>query len=322
MTQLLEAKDVSKVFIHRRGKSTRALEKVNLSFSEEKPVIVSIVGESGSGKTTLARIILGLIPPTTGKVLFRGKDITTLAPQEWTEYRRQIQAIFQDPYGIYNPFYKVDRVLEITVKKFKLASSKEESKRSISESLEAVGLKPNEILGRYPHQLSGGERQRIMLARLYLLRPRLIIADEPISMIDVALRALFLNILLDFKQEYGMSCLFITHDLSSSYYLGEKVVILYRGKIMEKGETEEILKKPSHPYTKLLMKALLPPDPEKKVLLSEEIKYSYEEVGDHMGVGCPFFSRCLERMDICKEKTPELKALNENHEVSCFLYER
>jgi peptide/nickel transport system ATP-binding protein len=322
MTQLLEAIDISKIFVHRRGKTTRALEKMNLSFSEEKPDIISIVGESGSGKTTFARIILGLLPPTTGRILFRGKDITSLTHQEWTEYRRQIQAVFQDPYGIYNPFYRVDRVLENTVRKFKLASSREEAKRLIAESLEAIGLRPNEILGRYPHQLSGGERQRIMLARLYLLRPRLIVADEPISMIDVALRVLFLNILLDFKQKYGMSCLFITHDLSSSYYLGEKVVILYRGKIMEKGETEEILKEPYHPYTKLLMKALLPPDPEKKVLLSEEIKYSYEEVGDQIGVGCPFFSRCSERMDICKEKTPELKALNENHEVSCFLYER
>ncbi|MGC8718261.1 MAG: ABC transporter ATP-binding protein, partial [bacterium] len=268
MTQLLEAIDISKIFVHRKGKTTRALEKINLSFSEEKPDIISIVGESGSGKTTFARIILGLLPPTTGRILFKGKDITSLTHHEWAEYRRQIQAVFQDPYGIYNPFYRVDRVLENTVKKFRLASSREESKRLISESLEAIGLRPNEILGRYPHQLSGGERQRIMLARLYLLKPKLIIADEPISMIDVALRALFLNILLDFKQKYGMSCLFITHDLSSSYYLGEKVVILYRGKVMEKGETEEILKKPFHPYTKLLMEALLPPDPEKKVLLS------------------------------------------------------
>ncbi len=322
MTQLLEAVDISKVFIHGRGRSTRALEKISLSFSEEKPDIVSIVGESGSGKTTFARIILELLSPTTGSVSFRGKDITSLTSQEWTEYRRQIQAVFQDPYGIYNPFYRVDRVLENTVKKFNLASSKEESRKLISESLEAIGLRPNEILGRYPHQLSGGERQRIMLARLYLLKPKLIIADEPISMIDVALRALFLNILLDFKENYGMSCLFITHDLSSSYYLGGKLLILYKGKVMEKGETEAVLKEPFHPYTKLLMKALLPPDPEKRILLSEGTRYSYEEIGDQAVTGCPFFSKCPERMDICKEKSPELKALGENHEVSCFLYEK
>lgn len=322
MTQLLEAVDISKVFIHGRGRGTRALERISLSFSEEKPDIVSIVGESGSGKTTFARIILGLLSPTTGSVSFRGKNITSLTSQEWTEYRRQIQAVFQDPYGIYNPFYRVDRVLENTVKKFNLASSKEESRKLISESLEAIGLRPNEILGRYPHQLSGGERQRIMLARLYLLKPKLIVADEPISMIDVALRALFLNILLDFKENYGMSCLFITHDLSSSYYLGEKLLILYKGKVMEKGETEAVLKDPFHPYTKLLMKALLPPDPEKRILLSEGTKYSYEEIGDQAVTGCPFFPKCPERMDICKEKSPELKALGENHEVSCFLYEK
>lgn len=320
MSQLLEVKNVTKIFPRGRRSKIKAVDNVSFSFSEENPSIISLVGESGSGKTTIARMILGLLPPTEGKIYFLGKDIYSLDRSDWVEYRKKVQAVFQDPYGIYNPFYRVDRVLEIPIRKFKLASSKSESRKLIEEALEAVGLRPRDIIGGYPHQLSGGERQRVMLARLYLLKPRLIVADEPISMIDVALRALFLNILLDFKEKYGMSSLFITHDLSSSYYLGERSIILYRGKVMERGNTEKILKEPYHPYTQLLVRALLPADPEKKILTTEEVKYSHE-VTSYTEIGCPFFPRCPKRMEKCERSVPPLISIQEDHEASCFLYE-
>ncbi|MBC7320711.1 ABC transporter ATP-binding protein, partial [bacterium] len=204
MATLLELNNVTKIFSGARGRRIRAVDRVSFSLSREEPRIISLVGESGSGKTTIARMILGLLPPTEGAIYFSGQNIYSMSKDEWKEYRREVQAVFQDPYGIYNPFYRVDRVLEIPIRKFNLANSKEESQKLIIEALEAVGLRPKDVIGRYPHQLSGGERQRIMLARLYLLKPKLIIADEPISMIDVALRALFLNILLDFKNKYGI----------------------------------------------------------------------------------------------------------------------
>ena len=323
MTQLLEVKGVSKTFGAGGKKLLKAVDSVNLSISQDRPSIVSLVGESGSGKTTLARMILGLVPPTSGEILFQGKNIHSMSPREWAEYRHNIQAVFQDPYGIYNPFYKVDRVLKLAVTKFGLASSKEGSVELVSEALEAVGLRPRDVLGRYPHQLSGGERQRVMLARLYLLKPKVIIADEPISMIDVALRALFLNILLDFKQNYGISCLFITHDLSSAHYLGENLLILYRGRVVERGKTADILKSPAHPYTKLLIKALLPPDPDRKVLISGELDFRVSnEAPDGADHSCPFAARCPEAMDMCKTRAPGTITLQGEHEVSCFLYEQ
>lgn len=321
MTTLLELNNVTKIFSGARGRRIWAVDKVSFFLSKEEPRIISLVGESGSGKTTIARMILGLLPPTDGEISFGGKNIYSMSKDEWQEYRREVQAVFQDPYGIYNPFYRVDRVLEIPIRKFNLASSKEESEKLITEALEAVGLRPKDVIGRYPHQLSGGERQRIMLARLYLLKPKLIIADEPISMIDVALRALFLNILLDFKNKYGISCIFITHDLSSAYYLGEDLIILYRGRIVEKGKTEEILDNPYHPYTKLLIKALLPPDPDKRILTSIEsdvrLKEDTVKYGENL---CLFADRCPSSIDICRKENPVFIKINENHEVRCFLY--
>jgi peptide/nickel transport system ATP-binding protein len=322
MPSLLELKNVSKIFYGAKGRRVRAVDKVNFSLQKEEPQIISLVGESGSGKTTIARMILGLLPPTEGGIYYLDKDIYAMDKNERKEFRREVQAVFQDPYGIYNPFYRVDRVLEIPIKKFNLATSKEDSQRLITEALEAVGLRPKDIIGKYPHQLSGGERQRVMLARLYLLKPKLIVADEPISMIDVALRALFLNILLDFKNKYGISCIFITHDLSSAYYLGENLIILYKGRIVERGKTNEILTNPYHPYTKLLIKALLPPDPEKRILTSigSDVRLN-EDIAPYKENSCHFANRCPSSMDICREKAPVVVKINEDHEVRCFLYD-
>src|SRR5688572_29247083 len=191
MTALLEARHVTKVFGGGRfskAPGTVALDDFSFRVDAAPPTITAIVGESGSGKTTLARLLLGLAAPTSGEVLYRGQNLRRLSSEERKSFRRDVQVIFQDPYEVYNPFYKVDHVLETPISKLGLAKSRAEARRLMEEALETVGLRSEETLGRYPHQLSGGQRQRIMVARAFLLRPRLIVADEPVSMIDASLR--------------------------------------------------------------------------------------------------------------------------------------
>jgi peptide/nickel transport system ATP-binding protein len=321
---LLEITNLTKVFTTGRGLVGRgqikAVDDVSLALSGDKPTLLTMVGESGSGKTTIARLILGLTEPTEGAIRYRGRNIFGMSRQEWTEYRRQVQVVFQDPYGTYNPFYKIDRVLQVPIRKAGLTSSKTEAQRLINEALEAVELRPDDILGRYPHQLSGGERQRIMLARLYLLRPQLIIADEPVSMIDVSLRAAFLNILLDFEQEYGMSCIFITHNLATGYYLGGRIVILCQGRIVEMGDMDRIVNEPKHPYSRLLIASVPPPDPDEQWhdtldMGTVELRRSVE-----LAQGCIYRDRCPHVFDACDESPPPLFTAGKDHEVACYLY--
>jgi peptide/nickel transport system ATP-binding protein len=172
--------------------------------------------------------------------------------------------VFQDPYGIYNPFYKINRVFDMTIKKFDLAKGRIERIELIDEALKAVNLRPPDVLGRYPHQLSGGERQRVMLARAYLLKPKVIVADEAISMLDVAVRAVIMNILLDFKERLGISTVFITHDLSAAYYLGGDIMVMQRGRTVETGTSVGVMENPRHPYTRLLLESIPSPDPDKR----------------------------------------------------------
>src|SRR5215211_1648973 len=195
MTPLLELRHVTRVFGGglRHKRQTVALDDFSLAIVREPPTIIAVVGESGSGKTTMARLLLGLETPTTGEVLYQGKDLRRSSRREWRVFRRDVQAIFQDPFGVYNSVYKVDHVLTTPIAKFRLAKSRADGRRMIDQALRAVGLRPEDTLGRYPHQLSGGQRQRIMVARTLLLRPRVILADEPVSMVDASLRATILN---------------------------------------------------------------------------------------------------------------------------------
>jgi ABC-type oligopeptide transport system ATPase subunit len=240
-----------------------ALKDFSFSLDADIPSITAIVGESGSGKTTMARLVLGLELPSSGRVLYQGKDLARLSGQEWREFRRSVQAIFQDPFGVYNSFYKVDHVLTTPLKKFGLASSADESRRMIEQALRAVGLKPEDTLGRYPHQLSGGQRQRTMVARTLLLRPKVIVADEPVSMIDASLRATVLGNLLQLKRQFNISLIYITHDLTTAYQISDRIVVLYRGEVVEEGEPEQIVNHPQHPYTRLLINSIPEPDPER-----------------------------------------------------------
>src|SRR5262245_61373362 len=231
--------------------------------NEDKPSITAIAGESGSGKTTLARLLLGVIQPSHGEILYRGQNLATMDNKSRKTFRREVQAIFQDPYEAYNPVYKVDQTLTTPVRKFKLATSKEDEHRRIEDSLRKAGLRPEETLGRYPHQLSGGQRQRIMVARSLLLSPRVLLADEPVSMVDASLRATILESLVKLKRELGISLVYITHDLTTAYQVSQNIYILYRGSVAEVGSVDKVIKDPKHPYTRLLISSIPLPDPDR-----------------------------------------------------------
>jgi peptide/nickel transport system ATP-binding protein len=264
MNPLLELRNVSKVFgsggFFQQRKVT-ALKNFSIAIDGEQPTIVAIVGESGSGKSTMANLLLGLETPTAGEVLYKGTDLRRVPRQERRTFRRDVQAIFQDPFGVYNSFYKVDHVLTTPIAKFKLAKSRQEARKLIEQALLSVGLRPEETLGRFPHQLSGGQRQRTMVARTLLLRPKVIVADEPVSMVDASLRVTVLANLLQLKQQFGISLVYITHDLATAYQISDRIVVLHRGVVVEAGDPEQVVKHPEHPYTKLLIGSIPMPDP-------------------------------------------------------------
>jgi peptide/nickel transport system ATP-binding protein len=296
-----------------------AVDGVSLDFAGDRPSIVSLVGESGSGKTTLARVILGLTQPTGGCVMFRGRDVARLSGRDHALFRKEVQAVFQDPYAIYNPFYKIDRVFSLAMRKFRLATNRAEEQALIHAALRAVDLRPPDVLGRYPHQLSGGERQRVMLARLYLIRPRLIVADEPVSMIDAAVRAMFLNILLDFRDTLGISTLFITHNLATANYLGGEIIVLYRGRIAERGLLDAVISAPKHPYARVLLESVPVADPTRR--WHDEATLIGDEVRPLPGRDrCLFAERCPHRADACLAARPPELTLEDGRGVACTLY--
>ncbi|MCG8348826.1 MAG: ABC transporter ATP-binding protein [Chloroflexales bacterium] len=232
------------------GKELRAVS--NVSFAIEKGEIISLIGESGSGKSTIGRMILRLIPISLGTIQFNGVDISTLKGAQLKEYYRRVQGVFQDPFSSYNPIFKADRVFRIIRDAFFPGMNDADWKRKINSSLEAVGLNPNQVLNKFPHQLSGGQLQRFLIARALLLDVEFLVADEVISMLDASTRIDVLNLLADLKSR-GLSILFITHDLSLGYYISQKSVILHRGRVVEMGSTRKIYNNPQHQYTRMLM---------------------------------------------------------------------
>jgi oligopeptide/dipeptide ABC transporter ATP-binding protein len=284
-----------------------------------RPSITAVVGESGSGKTTLARLLLGLVTPTRGHVLYQGQDLQAMRHADRRAFRRDVQVIFQDPYEVYNPFYRVDHVLSTPVAKFKLASIRAEARAVIEEALKAVGLRPEETLGRFPHQLSGGQRQRVMVARALLLRPRLILAEEPVSMVDASLRATILGSLRALTVERGISIVYITHDLATAYQISENIVVLYRGAVAEAGDVELVVKRPSHPYTQLLSSSI--------PLASAERTWATEGAAAVAGLqpagraGCRFADRCPSVMRACLQSPPPLFRTDPHRAAVCYLYQ-
>jgi len=316
MAKLLELRNVTKIF---KG-GTVALDDVSFSIESDSPGIVAIAGESGSGKTTLGMMALGFLEPTQGEVLYKGKNVHNLSNKERVAFRKEVQAVFQDPFAVYNPFYKVDHILEVPIQKFKLATSKAVAKAMIEEALVTVGLRPQEILGRYPHQLSGGQRQRLVVARAMLLKPQLLIADEPVSMVDASLRATILESLYTLNREFGIPILYITHDLTTAYHISDHIIILYRGSIMEAGEVDPVIKNPQHPYTQLLIDSIPWPDlqrrwGEKEIIIPDGAKAA------EPNRGCKFADRCLHVMPICRESPPPLFQPNQAQIAACYLYD-
>jgi peptide/nickel transport system ATP-binding protein len=320
MATLLEARHLTKVFgggVFDRN-TTVALEDFAISIDSDRPSITAVVGESGSGKTTLARLLLGLATPTRGGVLYLGRDLQKMTQTEMRTFRRDVQAIFQDPYEVYNPFYRVDHVLTTPVSKFKLASTKAEARAVIEEALKAVGLRPEETLGRFPHQLSGGQRQRVMVARALLLRPRLILADEPVSMVDASLRATILASLRAMTLERGISIIYITHDLATAYQISENIVVLYRGSVAEAGDVECVVKRPQHPYTQLLISSIPMASAERTWSSESEAAPAIQAAGT---AGCRFADRCPSATAPCLQSPPPLFQTEPHRAVACYLYQ-
>jgi peptide/nickel transport system ATP-binding protein len=310
MSALVELRHATK----RYGHST-ALQDLSLVIEAERPTITAIVGESGSGKTTLARLLLGLTTPTSGQVLYHGQDVHSLSAAQRRDFRRDIQAIFQDPYGVYNPFYRVDHVLTTPVRRFGLAKSRSAARGLIEEALRAVGLRPEEILGRYPHQLSGGQRQRVMVARALLLRPHLIVADEPVSMVDASLRATILGSLRQLKQERGISIIYITHDLATAYQVADSIIVLYRSVLVEAGDVELVVKAPKHPYTQQLIASIPQVSTERTWLDEQPVSRRFAETPS----GCKYVARCPMALPICAEFAPNPRAMEAGREVACHV---
>ncbi len=321
MPPLLEARDIQVAFGGGLGGGPRklALAGVSLAIPSETATTTALVGESGSGKTTLARVLLGLTQPSVGSVIYDGAELGAMTRAQHMKFRREVQAIFQDPFDVYNPFYRIDRALLAPLRQFGLAQSRDDALRRIDAALETVGLRPAETRGRYPHQLSGGQRQRVMIARALLLAPRVILADEPVSMVDASLRATILETLHKLKTERGIALVYVTHDLATAYQIADRVIVLYAGTVVESGDAEQVIKRPKHPYTQALIAAIPEPDPSRPWGLALSAAQP-TSVGAAEPGGCAYASRCAHAMAACHARAPDLRDVD-GQDVACFLFE-
>lgn len=285
----------------------------DISFSVMEGETLALVGESGCGKSTTRKLLLNLETPTDGAVLFRGQNIYTMSRNELKSFRKKAQVVFQDPFASLDPKWKVGRIISEPLDIHKIGSRKER-KEKVLALMDRVGLRA-EYYDRYAHEFSGGQRQRIGIARALALEPQLIIADEPVSALDVSIQAQVLNLLKDLQEEFGLTYLFISHDLSVVKHISQRVAVMYLGKIVEIASTEELFKNALHPYTKALMEAIPLPDPS----LNQGISMLTGEIPSpiHPPQGCHFHPRCPYAEDKCKETEPLLSAVDGDHWVSC-----
>ena len=291
-----------------------------IDFEIKEGEILGLVGESGSGKTTTGRLVVKLIEPTDGKIIFRGKDITHIPQSEIRPLRRKMQIVFQDPYESLNPKMLVSDIIAEPLRVQKIVESEDEIREIVLKTLETVDLvPPEEFYYRYPHELSGGQRQRVATARAFVLDPDFIVADEPVSMLDVSIRASILKLILKLVKEKKVSFLYITHDLALARHMCDRIVVMYLGKVMEKSDSKRLVNDPLHPYTKALIKAVPVPDPTARrveVVIKGEIPSPINPPS-----GCRFHTRCPSYIgDICKKKEPPLVEVEKGRFVACHLY--
>lgn len=318
MDEILRIENLQKHFVKKsifRSQASIVKAIDDISFSVRKGEVFVLAGESGSGKSTVAKLILRSIQPDSGKIIFENEEIKDDA-KSLKKIRMQCQMIHQDPYDSINPRMKVFDIISEPLEIHKLGS-KEERKNRVIEVLKEVRLEPvEEIVKKYPHMLSGGQRQRIVIARALALKPKLIIADEPVSMLDVSIRAEVLELMNELQKKYGITFIYITHDLATARYFGQRIAILYLGKIVEMGPIDDVLFHPKHPYTQALIDAISEPDPEnlhreKKIRINEPLDIDVYQ-------GCRFRARCPYAIEKCKEEPP-LEKIENDREVACFV---
>jgi peptide/nickel transport system ATP-binding protein len=327
LSEIIRAENLKKYFpvqkslleqlFARKASYVKAVD--DISFSIKKGEIFTLAGESGCGKTTTGRLVVRLLQPTSGKICFNGEDITRLKGEKLRLLRRKMQIIFQDPYASLSPRMKIGDAIGHPLEIHGIVKSKEKMEM-VSEVLDKVGLTPPEqFIDLYPLNLSGGQRQRVALARSIILKPEFMVADEPVSMIDVSLRTTIIDLMLGFRKELGLTYLFVTHDLAVAKYISDRIAIMYLGKIVEMGDKKEIFSNPMHPYTQALLFAIPIPDPERK-RKAVELK---GEVPSAINVpsGCRFRTRCPKAEKTCAEKEPEMIAISPDHFVACYQVE-
>jgi len=311
---LLRVENLTKIFTLGSVFSRVRIRAVNnVSFNIDESEIFTLAGESGSGKTTVAKIILGFLEPTSGKIIYKGKDMIESQKEDKRSIRKEVQAVFQNPFETFNPLRMVHNYLIETAKNLGVNNNYQEV---IENALNLVGLTWNDVVNKYPSEFSGGQLQRISIARSLLTNPTLLVADEPVSMVDASLRMSIVNLFAKLKKEIGLSVLYITHDLATAYYVSDRIAIMFRGEIVEMGSVDKVLTDPKHPYTMLLKESIPEPDPKKK--WTKDIKILTLEEEEYQMKGCKFISRCPYRMDKCKNPVPDVEV--DGRVVKCYLY--